>query len=116
MRVRYQPGQTRYQKNRIAQLVREPQVGADGRDGAVDVDRQRTVEPLFVSFEGPFADADEPHVLSLQLELQRHLKQPRRARIARVKAVTESRGWLVGRRALLDDRVRSLLDRQSGTH
>src|SRR4029077_4045053 len=65
MRVRNQPGQTRYQKNRIAQLVREPQVGADRRDGAVDVDRQRTVEPLLVPFEGPFADADEPHVLSL---------------------------------------------------
>ena len=44
VRVRDQAGQPRDQEDRVAELVGEPEIGADRRDRAVDVDRQRPAE------------------------------------------------------------------------
>ena len=53
-----------------------------------------TLELLAPRLERTFGGADQPDVLAFELELERHLEQPRRARIARVKAVAESRRHL----------------------
>src|SRR5262249_57046448 len=47
--------------------------------------------------------ADHLDVRAVALELQRHLEEARRARVARVEAMAESRDGLVLRLAALDD-------------
>src|SRR5204863_9862263 len=92
MRVRDESWQSGNQKDGVPKLVCEPEVGANRRDGAVDVDRQRPVEPGFPRLDCPLGGAKQPHVFALQLELERHLEEARGPRIARVEAVPEP-GW-----------------------
>src|SRR6266545_2144345 len=114
--MRDQSRQPGYEKDRVAELVSEPEVSADGRDCTVDIDRQGSLEALCVCVERALARADQPYMLALQLELQRHLEQPRRARVACVETVTESRRHLVRSDAFGDDLVGGLLDRHAAAH
>ena len=56
--------------------------------------------------ERPLDGAQQPDVLALELELQRHLEQARRARIARVEAMAEAGRRFAVPQALVDDRRR----------
>ena len=51
-----------------------------------------------------------------ELELQRHLEQPARARVARVEAMPEAGRDLVLARALIDDLLSRLLHRPAVPH
>src|SRR5262245_34501194 len=88
--MRDEPREPRDEKDRVAELVRKSKIRADGRNGAVDVDRQGPVEAIFELVERALGLANQPHVFAFELELERHLKEPRRARIASVKAMPEA--------------------------
>ena len=109
-----QARQAGYQEHGVAELVGEPEVGADGRDGTVHVDRQRAVEPILPRLDRPLGGAKQPHVLAVEFELERHLKQTRGPRIARVEAVPEPGRHLVIAQTVVDERVGRLLQRASG--
>ncbi len=83
-------------------------IAADGGDRAVDVHGERR------ALSGPLDDhhlhrPDHLDVLSLHLELERHLEQPRGARIARVEAVAEAGDPFFLLFRLLDDRQRRVV-------
>src|SRR5690349_12738831 len=65
VRVRNQAGQARNEKDGVPELVRKTQIGADRRDRAVDIDRQRSSELLLLRVERSFARANQPYVLAL---------------------------------------------------
>ena len=60
--------------------------------------------------------ANQADVLALELELERHLEQPRRARVARVGPVAEARRIFLLLDAFLDESLGRLLQRPSGPH
>jgi len=60
VRVRDQPRQPRNQENRVPELVGEAQIGADRRDRAVDIDRQRPPERVMPRVEGTLGGAKQP--------------------------------------------------------
>ena len=77
-------GHARDDEQRVGDGRWDPDVAAHGRNGTIDVDRHRlTSFGAFIDhhFHGP----DHLHVLALGLEFQRHLEEPRRARIAGVE-------------------------------
>src|SRR5262249_24062588 len=103
--------EARDQKDRVAELVREPEVRADSGDRAVHVDRKRTVEAILMGVERALARTNQTHVLALELELEGHLKEARGARIFRMQTVAEPRRHFVLRYGLAYDRFRRLLQR-----
>ncbi len=111
MRVRDEPGQARDQEDRVAEVVREAEIGRDRGDRAVDVDRQWLAEDRRLRAEHAFDDAKQADMFAFEFEFERHLKQPRRARIARMDTVAEARRHLVGPDALFDERLGRFLQR-----
>src|ERR1700719_4899709 len=109
--MRDQSGQARDEKYRVAELVREPQIRADRRDRAVDVHRQVPPDGVLPRLEDALGRAKHPHVLALELELQRHLEEPRGARVARMEAMTESWGRLPLAQAFVHQGFCRLLER-----
>src|SRR3954465_3898100 len=95
----------------VGDLRRNADVAADRRDRAVDVDRYRL--PFWKRTGDQFDRADHLDVMPFDLELQRHLEQPRGARIARVEAVPESRDRLTELEAAVDDDPRGIAVRRA---
>ena len=89
VRVRDQAGHARDQEDRVAKLVRESEIRRDRGDRAVDVDRHGMTKCRVTNVKSMLDGADQPYVLAVQLELQRHLKQPRGAGIPSMKAMAE---------------------------
>src|SRR6185503_7987689 len=109
VRVRDQSGQTRYEENRVAELIREAEVGADCRDRTVDVDRQMPAD-LALSLEQRALDRpNHANVLTLEFEFERHLKESRRARIPRVEPMPEPRRRLAVAHRIFRQRLGGLL-------
>ena len=75
--------------------------GASGRDACAEQHLDR---------------ADHLDVPAFDLQLQRHLKQPRRARIARVEAVAEAREGIAGFAPAIDDLRRRIPVRRALAH
>ena len=69
----------------------EPEIAADGRDGAVDVQRERLLRPPGPLVQHALDDPQQLAVLAVEVELVGQLQQPGRARIARVDPVAEAR-------------------------
>ena len=60
--------------------------------------------------------ANHPDVLALEIELERQLEEACRARIARVKPMTEARGQLPVLQTLVDDPGGRVLEGMAGAH
>src|SRR3954471_9282736 len=95
----------------VGDLRRNADVAADRRDRAVDIHRNRL--PLWKRPGDQFNRRDHLDVMPFDLELQRHLEQPRRARIAGVEAVPESRDRLTELEAAIDDDPRGIAVRRA---
>ena len=72
--------------------------------------------PVRVLVQHELDGADHLDVIALDLELQRHLEQPRRARIARVEAVAEPGGVSPASHAVVDDRAAAAVGRPTLAH
>src|SRR6185295_4199545 len=94
VRVRDETREPGDQEDRVPQLVLEAEIRADGRDRAVDVDGQVLSEFLLPRIQRLFRGADHSYVFPLELELEGHLEEPSRPRVARVKPVAEAGGRL----------------------
>ena len=82
--------QPRDQEHGVAEIVGKAQIGTNRGNGTVDIDRQRA-ELVLTAFENVFGRAQQVDVLTFELELERHLEEARRPRIAGVKPVPEAR-------------------------
>src|SRR5438067_8237678 len=111
LRLRGDAGHARDDEQRIRNFRRDADVAADGGNRAVDIYGQPLARGPFREYD--FHGPDHLNVPAFDFQLQRHLKQSRGARIARMEAVTEAGDWLRRCVPSLDDLARSIAVRDA---